>query len=210
MQRSTEPTVAETAVSTSPHDAEEAGPPPSPVLRFYIDSWEILGGSTQPVVGQPLDGYRVIFRPYEPEDPYGLAALDEDIDVGALPPQVVLPPEARGGVRRGHLHAEWHVTPSEGALFDAERLSGLVVRTRVISLDRRLEVVEGLGPAGEAMAVWSAIPGTLRLREVTGAEWNFDNRPWVTESAPPTLGAIRRGGENAVLVDLQVPRRLLG
>ena len=186
MQRSTEPTVAETAVSTSPHDAEEPGPPPGPVLRFSIDSWEILGGSPRPVVGQPLDGFRVICRPCELEDPYGLAALDEDIDVDALPPQVAVPPEARGGVRRGHLHAEWHVTPSEGALFDAGRLSGLVVRTRIISLDRRLEVVEGLGPAGEAMEVWSAIPGTLRLREVCAAPRTTGVRSSMSSTA--TLG----------------------
>ncbi|ABS04236.1 hypothetical protein Krad_2765 [Kineococcus radiotolerans SRS30216 = ATCC BAA-149] len=82
-----------------------------------------------------------------------------------------------------------------------------MVRTRVISLDRRLSVVEGLGPAGEAMEAWSAIPGTLRLREVTGAGWDFDDRVWRTAPSPAALGNVRSGGEDAVLVDLQVPRQ---
>ena len=138
-----------------------------------------------------------------------LAALEEDIDVDALPPQVVVPSQtgAQAGVRRGRLHAEWHVTPSEGPLYDAEALSGLVVRTRVISRDRRLEVVQGLGPAGEAMEVWSAIPGTLHLREVTDAAWEFDDRSWRHAPSPAAPGDVRRGDEDAVLVDLQVPQQ---
>lgn len=205
MKRSTEPTAAEIAVASSPPGAARAVTPSLPI-RFYIDSWEIAGGAPRPVVGQPLDGYRVVFRPSQPEDAYGLAALDEDIEVEALPPEVVVPPDAQGGLRRGHLQAEWHVTPSEGALYDAEGLSGLVVRTRVISLDRQLTVVDGLGPAGEAIEAWSPISGTLSLREVTGAEWDFD-RAWLSAPSPPTLGDVRRGDEGAVLVDLQVLRR---
>ncbi|ABS04235.1 hypothetical protein Krad_2764 [Kineococcus radiotolerans SRS30216 = ATCC BAA-149] len=80
----------------------EAAETPSSVLRCYIDSWEIRGGAPRPTVGQPLNGYRMVFRPSDPQDVYGLAALDEDLDVDALPPQVVVPAEARGGVRRGH------------------------------------------------------------------------------------------------------------
>lgn len=203
MKRSTEPT-AQPATPTSAQTAEEAGAA-SQLIRFYIDSWEIHGGAPRPVVGQPLEGYRVVFRPAQPEN--GMADLDEDVDVDALPAEVVVPAEAHGGVRRGHLHAEWHVTPSEGPLYDAESLSGLVVRTQVIALDRRLEVVEGLGPAGEAMEVWSPIPGTLHLREVTGTEWDFDDRPVRNAPSPATLGAVRRAVEGAVLVDLQVMHR---
>ena len=64
IERFAEPTVAQTAVSTSLHDVEEVGQL-GPVLRFYIDSWEIRGGAPRPVIGQPLDGYRVVFRPLE-------------------------------------------------------------------------------------------------------------------------------------------------
>lgn len=206
MKRSTEPIVQPTTPA-SPQTAQAAGAA-SQLIRFYIDSWEIHGGAPRPVVGRLVEGYRVVFRPSQPEN--GMADLDEDVDVDALPAEVVVPAEAHGGVRRGHLHAEWHVTPSEGPLYDAESLSGLVVRTQVIALDRRLGVVEGLGPAGEAMEVWSAIPGTLHLREVTDAGWDFDEHPMRTAPSPAALGAVRRGVEEAVLVDLQVPRRPLG
>lgn len=184
--------------ATTPSCDAGAAPAAGRVLRFYIHSWEIDGGAPRPVVGQPLDGYRVVFRPSEPQDLYGLAAIEEDVDIDALPPQVIVPPQAQGGVRRGRLHAEWHVTPSDGPLYDAEALFGLVMRTRIISRDRQVGVWED----GEHM--WLAIPGTLRLREVSGAEWDFDDRAQRTAPSPSALGDVMRGLEDAVLVDLQV------
>ncbi|WP_432570211.1 hypothetical protein [Kineococcus sp. SYSU DK005] len=180
------------------------------VLRFEIASWEIECCSPRPVVGQPLQGYRVVFVPADPQDRWDRAALDEDVDLDALPPQVLVPAGAGRGVSRGHLRAEWHVTPEEGALHGSEPLAGTTVRTRVIVCDRRLGV-----PDGEQDRSWLPVPGSLRLREVSGADWTFDDegfraRALRDQTCPPVLGDVTHGLDEGVLVDLQVGGQTAG
>ncbi|WP_432509525.1 hypothetical protein [Kineococcus auxinigenes] len=183
------------------------GPAPSgsaQILRFEIAEWEIGCCSPRPVVAHPLDGYRVVFVPADPEDYWDRAALDEDVDLDALPPQVVIPADAGRGVQRGHLRGEWHVTPDEGQLYEAEPLAGTTVRTRIIACDRRLGVQDG-----EQEQLWLPVPGSLRLREVSGPDWTFDDEAFRVQAlraqaSPPVLGDVRHGLDEGVLVDLQV------
>jgi len=130
-----------TTATDLPRDIPQAGA----VFRFFIDSWEIDAGGPRPVVGRVLGSYHVAFWPADPQDFAGRAALDKDTDVGALPTHVVVPPDIRGGRHRGHLHTQWHVTPSEGPLYKAEPLFGLVVRTQIISVNRRQGTEPGPG-----------------------------------------------------------------
>jgi hypothetical protein len=89
--------IAKTATAL-PHDAAPAA---GTVLRIYIHSWEIHGGALRPVVGQRLSGYRVTFGPSEPQDLYGLNALEEDVNVDALPPHVVVSPRCEAAYGTG-------------------------------------------------------------------------------------------------------------
>ncbi|NAZ80925.1 hypothetical protein GTR02_03735 [Kineococcus sp. R8] len=169
-----------------------------------IASWEIEGGAPRPVVAQPLDGYRVVFVPADPEDYWDRAALDEDVDLDALPPQVIIPAGAGRGVQHGHLRAEWHVTPDEGPLYAAEPLAGTTVRTRIIACERRLGVQDR-----EREQLWLPVPGSLRLRDVSGSDWTFDDeallaQALLAQACPPVLGDVRHGLDEGVLVDLQM------
>lgn len=176
-----------------------------PVVRFHIASWEIGCCSPRPVVGQPLDTYKLYFSPAGP-DTVGWSGLDEDVDLDALPREVFYPPtmgevtpDGRGRhVRRGHLLGEFH-TSSE----TVPAIYGTVVRTRIVVLDRVLgseSLQEGYPPCD----VWRPVPESLRLREVTGPDWDFEHRPTPGEAQQ---GDVTHGHDEGVWVDLLVQTR---
>lgn len=175
------------------------------MVRFHIADWEIGCCSPRPIVGQPLDTYRLFFSPAGPDNA-GWSGLDEDVDLDALPREVFYPPDmgevapdATGRrVRRGHLIGEFH-TASE----TVSAIYGTVMRTRVVVLDRVL-VSQVLQEGYEAADVWVPVPESLRLREVTGPDWDFEHH-----RAPEQAqhGDIDHSQDDGVLVDLLVQQR---
>lgn len=161
------------------------------VIRFYVSSWEIGCCSPKPVVGQTLEGYKPLFMPAAVE--YGWSGLDEDIDLDSLPPAVRRGTAAAGGVQRGHLLGEFHV--SEYAL----PVRGTVLRARVVMLDRRLEASGQMYPNGESEILWQPVPESLRWREVAASDWDFD--PAFTPH-DAEVGDVAEALDDGVFVDL--------
>ncbi|WP_328292880.1 hypothetical protein OG218_09035 [Kineococcus sp. NBC_00420] len=175
------------------------------MVRFHIADWEIGCCSPRPIVGQPLDTYRLFFSPAGPDNA-GWSGLDEDVDLDALPEEVFYPadmdevtPGATGRrVRRGHLIGEFHTTSET-----VPAIYGTVVRTRIVVLDRVL-VSQVLQEGYEPADVWVPVPESLRLREVTGPAWDFEQH---CAPAQALHGDVSHDHDDGVLVDLVVQQR---